>query len=352
MSESDPSKPVVALFGAPPRARQNASSLVAKLARQNEESLVSQLERLKEERAAGGAVLILDPDRVRYGTLPNRDSTRLSENDPEMQELVGLIEEYKQQTPIQVKPVTDDPAADYEVVAGRRRVCACRILKKKLGTYTVRALLDTVDPQIEVLHAWMENESRQEMSAFETGRMFDGWLEAKIFTSQDEIAARIKRTKSNISQYIGLYRFPQELLDAFPDVLKISLRWYQELQRLLKSNKPGLIAKAIEIAGQSPRPDAETTYQLLVGTSPAPVASPSSGSRARATSPSDSETVKRGGKTVFEIRKAGGSYTIKLGRIVKKQIDEKQRRDLEQSLKRCVSDWARSMDIEGLEDEK
>jgi len=55
-----------------------------------------------------------------------------------------------------------------------------------------------------VLKMYRENEERYDLSAFEKGRMFARWLEARIYESQRELATGIGLGETAVAKYLAL----------------------------------------------------------------------------------------------------------------------------------------------------
>ena len=115
---------------------------VARIAQAGAQGLLEENQKLKAERANGRVVLELDPKRVRVGNLSNRDERGLNIKDAPFLELKNDLARSGQEFPIKVRPVEGDPACEFEVVAGHRRLKACLDLDRETpGGFRVLAIL-------------------------------------------------------------------------------------------------------------------------------------------------------------------------------------------------------------------
>ena len=277
-------------------------------------------------------MLMLDPKSVRPTKHQNRDHRSLLLHDPAFIKLTKTIQTNGQDIPIRVRPVKDAPAPiEYEIVSGHRRHAACLALDASSNKgFPVLALIDASirDARELVLKMYRENEDREDLSPYETGMMFRRWLETGVFDSQEAIRLATGQSKQNVSKYVALAHLPDYLLKAFRDPRCISLRWGPQLARAVDTLGPELLERrAEELAGRSPAPRPEVVYAELV-------APP----RASARTARLSETVKEGGKLLFELSTREGRYGIRLGR----QIDEALRPALQRDLKEWLQAWIKS----------
>lgn len=300
---------------APPRVR----AYIAQVGDQMTEGLAHKVERLEAERQAGLVVLRLDPKCIRATEFANRLPESLAAGDPEFEKLKASLREHGQVSPIRVRPVADGGSAEYEIVYGHRRHAAALALDGELdGGFKVLALVDAAALDAKRLAAAMhdENDARQDISAYEYGRMYRSWLDAGLFATQAELAAFVGKSEPTITQALRVYALPQPVLEAFGDRRVISLRWAQELAKALRTEEAAVLAAAERIAALETRP---TPDQVLRALTARPAADGKRGA-------SREQTVKIKGKVAFRIAHRDGRITLKLGsgidRATQKELTE------------------------------
>src|ERR1700728_4863752 len=104
---------------------------VARISQVGAQGLLEENQKLKAERANGRVVLELDTKRVRFSSLSNRAECGLSVKDDAFLELKNDLARSRQEFPIKVRAIEGDPAHNYEVVAGHRRLMACLELDRE-----------------------------------------------------------------------------------------------------------------------------------------------------------------------------------------------------------------------------
>jgi len=95
---------------------------------------------------------------------------------------------------------------------------------------------------------YQENAARKDLSAYETGAMFRGWLAAKVFDGQTEIAAVTGLSEPSVSKYLTVAMLPKAVLEAFGDPRVIAVRWAERLTAAIKANGPDVLEAAREIS--------------------------------------------------------------------------------------------------------
>ena len=142
----DINKAVLGEIPATPSAtpqRTAAVPFVARMAQNGALGLLEENRKLKAERSAGRVVLELDPTRVRFSALANRDERGLTMRDQAFRELKNDLGKNGQEFPIKVREIQGDPAHDYEVVAGHRRLKAALELHRETGgVFKLLGILD------------------------------------------------------------------------------------------------------------------------------------------------------------------------------------------------------------------
>lgn len=293
------SRPAVAPGGRP---------FVAEAGQRLTEGLREENQRLKSERENGQLVLRIDPKRIRATEFINRDQRSLEDSDPQFAALKASLRTDGQETPICVRRVAGDPAADYEVVYGHRRHRACLVLDTEVpGGFPVLALLDakTIESRALVLKMYRENELRDNPSAYEKGSSFKQWLSEGLFDEQRQIAEAIGVSHVLVTKYIQVADLPEYVVRAFGDPREISLRWAQELIQAIKA-KPAKVREAAQrLAEISPRPAAALVARELIASAEAE----------KRTSSSREQSIKVDGRVALRVQRREGRLAIKFHQL-------------------------------------
>ena len=308
--------------------RAVAVPFVARVAQAGAQGLLEENQKLKAERAHGRVVLELDPKRIRFGELANRDERSLNIKDEAFRELKADLAENGQEFPIKVRAVNDDPSYDYEVVAGHRRLRAALQLDGETpGGFRILAILDANAAELKTiaLKMYRENKVRADLSPYEYGRTFRKWIDAGVFKTQQEIATATKLSQPTVSFYLGVYELPKEVHQAFGDPRLISMRWMQELAKQLKANEAQILERARTIAKQNPRPSADAVVSAL--TAPVEIA------KTRSSTPTRSDSFKLNNKVIYTFGRKEGRFTVKLGRHVEKGLQKELAEELQNFLR-------------------
>ena len=302
-----------------PRAAPAAGAkpYVAEAGQRLAEGLREENLRLKAERSNGMLVLKLDPKRVRATEFINRDERAFLENDPKFIELKDSLRAHGQEQPIRVRPLHDDPSADFEIVSGHRRHRASLALdSEREEGFPLFALLDAKASESRdlVLKMYRENEERADLSAFEKGSMFRHWLVNGVFAEHGELASAIGVSDATVTKYLQIAELPAPVLAAFGDPRDIAVRWSHDLVKALKTNSTKVLDAATRLASASPRPPAGTVARELIG-SGEPVRESQTASREQA--------VKIKGRVALRLKRSDGRFTVKFY-----QLDKRAQREI------------------------
>jgi ParB family transcriptional regulator, chromosome partitioning protein len=304
------------------------STFIGQVGQQMTQGFAARVEVLEKERANGRVVLELDPKRIRFGELANRDERGLNSKDEAFRELKTDLAENGQEFPIKVRAITGEPDHDYEVVAGHRRLrAALELDRERPEGFRILAILDANAAELKTLALKMyrENKIRSDLSPYEYGRTFQKWIDAGIFRTQAEIAAAAKLSQPTVSFYMGVFELPKEIHQAFGDPRSISMRWMQELSKQLKSNEAAVLDRARAIAKQNPRPSADAVFTALT----VPVESASK----RGSTPTRSESFKLNNKVIFTFGRKDRRFSVKLGKLVDKGLQKELAEELQEFLR-------------------
>jgi ParB family transcriptional regulator, chromosome partitioning protein len=119
----------------------------------------------------------------------------------------GLAESIRRQGLLQPIVVRTRSDGGYELIAGERRWRAAR----DAGIATVPALVREADDRDSLLLALVENVAREQLSAVEEARAY-ATLVDEFGLSLAELADRVGRSKSSVSNRLRLLELPDEVL--------------------------------------------------------------------------------------------------------------------------------------------
>jgi ParB family transcriptional regulator, chromosome partitioning protein len=119
----------------------------------------------------------------------------------------GLAESIRRQGLLQPVVVRPQPDGGYELIAGERRWRAA----KDAGIEVVPALVREADDRDSLLLALVENVAREQLSAVEEARAYAALLD-EFGLALGELADRVGRSKSSVSNRLRLLELPDEVL--------------------------------------------------------------------------------------------------------------------------------------------
>lgn len=144
----------------------------------------------------GARLIEIDPAAI----VPNRRQPRTAFDPDELAELVHSVREFGVLQPVVVRPAG---AGSYELIMGERRTRAAR----EAGLSTIPAIVrDTADEDM-LRDALLENLHRSQLNPLEEASAYQQLLDDFGIT-QEELAARIGRSRPQISNTIRLLRLP------------------------------------------------------------------------------------------------------------------------------------------------
>jgi len=129
---------------------------------------------------------------------------RITFNDDALNELAESIKEHGVFQPIIVKK----SIKGYEIIAGERRVRASKLAGKE----TIPAIIrDFTDEQMMEI-ALLENLQRENLNSIEEALAYKSMLE-KLSLTQEELSKKVGKSRSHITNILGLLRLPNEVQD-------------------------------------------------------------------------------------------------------------------------------------------
>lgn len=152
-----------------------------------------------------------------------------------LQELASSIKEHGVFQPIIVKR----SIKGYEIIAGERRVKASELAGKDTIPAIIREFSDSEMMEIALL----ENLQRENLNALEEALAYQKLLE-ELSITQEELAQRLGKSRSHITNMIGILNLPEEVKDMIMDD-KISMSHARVLSKMKDSEKIKNLAERI-----------------------------------------------------------------------------------------------------------
>lgn len=148
-------------------------------------------------------------------------------NDEALAELAASIKEHGVFQPIIVK----QSIKGYEIVAGERRFRASKMAGLEKIPAIIRAFTD--EQMMEI--ALLENLQRENLSAIEEAIAYKNMIE-QLSLTQDELARKVGKSRSHITNILGLLRLPKEVQQMVVED-KISMGHARVLSKLESDEK-------------------------------------------------------------------------------------------------------------------
>lgn len=154
--------------------------------------------------------------------IPNRFQPRKNFDEDSLNELADSIRQHGIIQPLVLRKLNDK----FEIIAGERRFKAATII----GLKSVPAIVMEIDDVSSAEIALVENIQRKDLTAIEEAKSYEKILEIGQM-NQDELAKRVGRTQSTVSNKLRLLNLSDESQQALLDG-KISERHARSLLRL------------------------------------------------------------------------------------------------------------------------
>lgn len=161
---------------------------------------VSEFEKNIYEDTKHEEIVELNIDELR----PNPYQPRTIFDEDALKELAESIKENGVFQPIIVKK----SIKGYDVIAGERRLRASKIAGKKTIPAIIRQISD--DKMAEI--ALLENLQRENLNALEEAKAYKSLID-KLNLTQEELAKKVSKSRSHITNMLGLLRLPGEVQD-------------------------------------------------------------------------------------------------------------------------------------------
>ena len=193
----------------------------------------------EEEAASGGAQQIAIAD-----LRPNPFQPRQAMDEENLEELAASIKENGLLQPVVVRTVGDGA---WEVVAGERRFRAV----KDLGWTHVPVVIRDVDDRTMLVLALIENLQREDLSPLDEAHAYRRLVD-EFGLTQAQVAERVGRDRSTVTNTIRLLALPQQVLDLLTGG-KISAGHARALLGLSDEKRVIQLAKAAASQGLNVR---------------------------------------------------------------------------------------------------
>ncbi len=149
---------------------------------------------------ANNTIVELNLDELR----PNPYQPRKKFDEEALNELAASIKEHGVFQPIIVKKTIKG----YDIVAGERRFRA----SKKAGLTKIPAIIEEFSDDEMMQISLLENLQREDLTAIEEAKAYKTIIDASNIT-QDELARRVGKSRSHITNMLGLLKLPTNVQD-------------------------------------------------------------------------------------------------------------------------------------------
>ncbi len=166
---------------------------------------------------------------------PNPYQPRKNFDQESLDELATSIKNYGVFQPIIVKK----SIKGYDLVAGERRLRASKLA----GLETIPAIVKEFDDEQMREIALLENIQRENLSSIELAWAYKGIIDS-LHIRQEDLAARIGKSRSHVTNTLGLLRLPDDVQDMVRDN-KISMGHARVLSKMEDNNKVEELANRV-----------------------------------------------------------------------------------------------------------
>ena len=164
----------------------------------NENLDLESFEKTVYETATNEEIIEINIDDLRA----NPYQPRKVFNDEALKDLCESIKEHGVFQPIIVKK----SIKGYEIIAGERRVRASRLA----GLTKIPAIIRNLNDEQMMEIALLENLQRENLSSIEEAIAYKSMIE-KLSLTQDELAKKVGKSRSHVTNTLGLLRLPAEV---------------------------------------------------------------------------------------------------------------------------------------------
>ena len=175
---------------------------------------------------------------------------RIHFDEDALQELAESIKEMGVLEPIIVKK----SIKGYELIAGERRTKASKLA----GLHTIPAIIKDYNDQEMMEIAILENIQREDLSPIEEAQAYKNYMDKMDYT-QEEVANRFKKSRSYITNLLGLLKLPKDIQKDVSNH-SISMSHARVLSKLDDDSQIEVLANKVKNEGLSVR-ELETLSQ-------------------------------------------------------------------------------------------
>lgn len=174
---------------------------------------------------------------------PNPYQPRKTFDEGALRELADSIEEHGVFQPIIVKR----SIKGYEIIAGERRFRA----SKMAGKNTIPAIVRDFSDEEMMEIALLENLQREDLNAIEEAMAYRT-LQERLGLTQEELAKKVGKSRSHVTNMLGLLRLPEEVKELVTEN-KLTMGHARMLSKLEDNNQIRQMADKIVMEGLSVR---------------------------------------------------------------------------------------------------
>ncbi len=174
---------------------------------------------------------------------PNPYQPRKTFDEEALRELADSIEEHGVFQPIIVKR----SIKGYEIIAGERRFRA----SKMAGKSTIPAIVRDFSDEEMMEIALLENLQREDLNAIEEAMAYRT-LQERLGLTQEELAKKVGKSRSHVTNMLGLLRLPEEVKELVTEN-KLTMGHARMLSKLEDNNQIREMADKIVMEGLSVR---------------------------------------------------------------------------------------------------
>ena len=138
--------------------------------------------------------------------IPNKRQPRRHFEEDALEELADSIRVHGVLSPILVRPLS---GGKYEIIAGERRWRASQLAGLKNVPVTIRSVAGQESLELAII----ENVQREDISAYEAALAYKQLID-EFGLTQEDVALRVGKTRTAISNLIRLLRLPTKILDG------------------------------------------------------------------------------------------------------------------------------------------
>lgn len=143
--------------------------------------------------------------------IPNKRQPRRHFEEDALEELADSIRVHGVLSPILVRPLS---GGKFEIIAGERRWRASQLAGLKNVPVTIRSVAGQESLELAII----ENVQREDISAYEAALAYKQLID-EFGLTQEDVALRVGKTRTAISNLIRLLRLPTKILDGLQEGL-------------------------------------------------------------------------------------------------------------------------------------